>query len=115
MDKLSRAKARGAVVTTIPKKVDVTGLSDMVGELKAVIEAQRQSNELIASAIENLAIATRETGQPIDLEAIKAILPEPVQMPVCEPVSWTVEFERDQRQLMIPGTVRFIPSKRVQH
>lgn len=99
----------------IPKQVDVAGLRDLVAELKASVEAQRQSNEMVARAIENLAQATRETGKPIDIDALKAIMPEPVQMPTCDPVSWTVDFERDQRQLMIPGTIRFIPEKRNAH
>jgi len=107
---LDKAKERGADLTRIAKLVEVSGLGDVVAELKDLALVQQIANtaqtKILISAIDRLVDTINEkefndTGTDVSglVEAVKALKMEVIVQH--EPHDWVIgEIDRDQRGLM---------------
>jgi len=120
-EKLKQAKARGAEIEVLAKKVDVTGLSALADQLQSLIREQQiyqaAQTKMMTDAIDRMvdAINEKEVRSETDLsglvKAVMSLKPEPLAPSI--PFDYSLDFERDQRGLMKPGSVKLIAIPKV--
>jgi len=114
-DELKRAMMLGAEHERLPKLIEVSGLREMVDEMRATMAAQAAAQIALTEAVTKVvaAIDQKELKSTDVSELTKAVLmlqqktPEPVQ----EHVPWTVDFDRDSRGDIKSG-IRLTPMTR---
>jgi len=113
---LDKIEKGGGTVKQRPKQVEaqvaVDGLAAAFEKLIEANAAQAQAvNQKIISALDRLtATLAKKEGKDIDLtKVVQAIasLRKDAEVVTPEPVDYALDFERDQRLLIKPGTVRF--------
>ena len=119
-EELKKARARGAQIETLAKKVEVSGLEGLVQQLQSMLaqqqEMQLKQTAMMAAAIDRMvdAINEKEVRNETDLSelvtAVTKLKPEPIT-PVI-PYDYQLVFERDQRGLMKEGSVKLVATQK---